>query len=292
LLSEAGVSEQSDQELVSLSRQGNKAAFSQLVLRYQPMALGLATRIVGDRDVAQELVQEAMLQAYLSLAKLHDPTRFKNWLYGIVLNLCRNDLRRRKLVWFSLETMRGDLVDAPLAIADSSLDPQLRAEQAEIHHAVLDAVDGLSPKNRSAILLFYHEQFTLQEVADRLNISVNAVKGRLHKSRHQLRLQLVQLQDPLTVSQEIPIMTTHISEPIDATTVAPESAQEYCCSFCGKERHQVDVLIAGPPTSTGVMIYICNECVTICNKIITAEIPPLTQAEVEKLMDSGPLSDA
>jgi RNA polymerase sigma-70 factor, ECF subfamily len=291
LLREAGVSEPSDRELVSLSRQGNKAAFGQLVLRYQPMALGLATRVVGNRDMAQEFVQEAMLQAYLSLANLHDPTRFKNWLYGIVLNLCRNDLRQRKLVWFSLEAMRGDLVDAPMAIADRSLDPQLVAEQAEIHHAVFDAVDELSPKNRSAILLFYHEQFTLQEVADRLNISVNAVKGRLHKSRHQLRLQLVQLQDSPTLIQEIPTMTTHISEPIGAKTAESELDRTYCCSFCGKARDQVDVLIAGPSTATGVMIYICNACVTICNKIITAEIPPLTQAEVEKLMDSGPLSD-
>jgi RNA polymerase sigma-70 factor, ECF subfamily len=285
------VSEPSDRELVSLSRQGNKAAFGQLVLRYQPMALGLATRVVGNRDMAQELVQEAMLQAYLSLANLHDPTRFKNWLYGIVLNLCRKSLRQRKLVWFSLEAMRGDLVDAPMAIADRSLDPQLVAEQAEIHHAVFDAVDELSPKNRSAILLFYHEQFTLQEVADRLNISVNAVKGRLHKSRHQLRLQLVQLQDSPTLIQEIPTMTTHISEPIGAKTAESELDRTYCCSFCGKARDQVDVLIAGPSTATGVMIYICNACVTICNKIITAEIPPLTQAEVEKLMDSGPLSD-
>jgi RNA polymerase sigma-70 factor, ECF subfamily len=258
-----------------------------LVLRYQAMALGLATRVVGDRDVAQELVQEAMLQAYLSLAKLHDPTRFKSWLYGIVLNLCRNDLRRRKLVWFSLEAMREDLGDAPLAIVDRSLDPQMVAEQAEIHHAVFDAVDELSPKNRSAILLFYHQQFTLQEVADRLNISVNAVKGRLHKSRHQLRLQLVQLQDSPTVIQEMTTMTTHISESIDSTMADAELDRAYCCSFCGKPRDQVEVLIAGPSTATGVMIYICNECVTICNKIITAEIPPLTQAEVEKLMDAG-----
>ncbi len=278
------MSEQSDQELVSRSRQGNKAAFSQLVLRYQPMVLRLATRVVGDRDVAQELVQEAMLQAYLALAKLHDPTRFKNWLYGIVLNLCRNDLRRRKLVCFSLEAMRGDLVDAPLAIADSALEPQSVAEQAEIHHAVFDAVDGLSPKNRSATLLFYHEQFTLQEVADRLDISVSAVKGRLHKSRHQLREQLSPLHDRIQPNSHPEIQT--MTNPSTATQ--PEL--DLCCSFCHKPHHQVRLVVAGPMLESR-RIYICNECVDLCNKIMNAEIPPLNQEEVEKVMDSEPLRD-
>ena len=74
-------------------------------------------------------------------------------------------------------------------------------------------------------------------------------------------------------------------------TSAPNNlASEFCCSFCGKRRDQVDILIAGSILET-VGIYICNECVDVCNKIIKAEIPPLTQTEVEKLMDSGKLSD-
>jgi len=276
------VSEQSDLELVFLSRQGNKAAFGQLVLRYQPMAQRLATRVLGNGDLAQELVQDAMLQAYVSLEKLNDPTRFKSWLYGIVLNICRNDLRRRKVICFSLEAMVGNLVDEPPPIVGSSPDPQLVAEQEELHTALLEAVDTLSPKNRSAILLFYHEQFSLQEVANRLNISVSAVKGRLHKSRHQLREQLSLLQDQIQPNslQEIKTMTINNS-------AQTKLELELCCSFCGKSQEQVNLLIAGPG------VFICNGCVDICNQIISGEIPPspLTQEEVEKLMDSGKLSD-
>lgn len=77
--------EQSDRALISLARQGNKAAFSRLVLRYQPMAKHLAKRAIGNEDLAEELVQDAMLQAYLSLEKLRDPRCFRSWLYGIVL---------------------------------------------------------------------------------------------------------------------------------------------------------------------------------------------------------------
>lgn len=143
--------EHSELELIFLSQQGNKAAFGLLVSRYQPMAQRLATRVIGNGDLAQELVQEAMLQAYLSLEKLNDPTRFKSWLYGIVLNVCRNNLRRRKVICFSLEAMIGNLEDKPLPIAGSSPDPQLVAEEEELHAALQDAVNTLSPKNRSVI---------------------------------------------------------------------------------------------------------------------------------------------
>jgi RNA polymerase sigma-70 factor, ECF subfamily len=152
------------------------------------------------------------------------------------------------------------------------------AEQEELHTTVLDAVDTLSPKNRSAILLFYHEQFSLEEVANHLNISVGAVKGRLHKSRHQLRIQL----SPIQEYQEVTTMTTN-------TSAETKPALELCCSFCHKPHDQVNLVIAGPMLET-MRIYICNECVDACNKIIRAEISPLTQEEAERLVDSGQLS--
>jgi predicted DNA-binding protein YlxM (UPF0122 family) len=180
--------------------------------------------------------------------------------------------------------MLGNFVDELRPIAGSALDPQLVAEKAELHTAVLDAVGTLSPKNRSAILLFYHEQFSLEEVASRLNISVVAVKGRLHKSRHQLREQLSSLQDQIQTNlrQEIQTMTTNTS--------APTNPELELCSFCCKPQDQVNLLIRGPILET-VHILICDECVDLCNKIISGEIPPLTQEEAEKLVDSGKLSD-
>ena len=268
------MSEQSDLELIFLARQGNKAAFGWLVLRYQPMAQRLATRVIGNEDLAQELVQDAMLQAYLSLEKLNEPTRFKSWLYGIVLNVCRNHLRRRKVICFSLETMVGNL-DELLPLVESP-NPQQVAEQKELQTALLKAIDTLSHKNRLATLLFYHEQLSLKEVANCLNISVSAVKGRLHKARYQLREQLSPLQAQFkpTSIQESKTMATNISA---------QAKSELCCSFCGKSNEQVNLLIAGPLLGE-IRIYICNDCVNICNQIISADIPRLTQEEVEKLI--------
>ncbi|VEP15856.1 conserved hypothetical protein [Hyella patelloides LEGE 07179] len=222
--------------------------------------------MIGNEDLAQELVQEAMLQAYLSLKKLRNPKRFKSWLYGIVLNVCRNDLRRRKIIPFSLETMIGDLGSEPLSIGESSPDPQQIAEQRELHTALLQAIDGLSHRNRLATLLFYQEQLSLQEVADRLNISVGAVKGRLHKARHQLRKQLLPLknQTQSTLVQEQKTMTSN---------TITYTEKELYCSFCGKDKEQVNFLIAGPIVRNA-RIYICGECVDECNKIISEATPP------------------
>ena len=137
-------------------------------------------------------------------------------------------------------------------------------------------MNTLSNKNRAATLLFYDEQLSLQEVASRLNISVSAVKGRLNKSRHQLRAQLSPAQT--TLLQETKTMSTQ--------TVMP-AKPDLCCSFCGKTNRQVDMLIAGPPTKE-IGVYICNECVDVCNQIVSGEAPPLRE-EVETLLN---LSDS
>ena len=259
------MSEQSDTELIFLAVQGNKTAFGKLVLRYQPMAKHAAKRIISNEDLAQELVQDAMLQAYLSLGKLRDPNCFKSWLYGIVLNVCRNHLRRRKVIPFSLETIIRDLGTEPLSIYGSSPDPQQIAEQQELYSQLLESLDILSDKNRQATLLFYQEQLSLREVADRLDISVGAVKGRLYKARHQLRRQLLPLQNQTqsTLFQE----QTMANNNIDRIKV------EFCCSFCKKNEKEVKVLIAGPG------VYICDECVDICNTIVSHETIRLEKKE-------------
>ncbi|MEM7554578.1 MAG: sigma-70 family RNA polymerase sigma factor [Cyanobacteria bacterium P01_A01_bin.84] len=266
------MAEQSDAELIILALQGDKTAFGQLVLRHQPMAQRIANRMIGNEDLAQELVQDAMLQAYLSLNQLRDPKCFKSWLYGIVLNVCRNNLRHRKVIPFSLEAMIGDLGTEPLLMNNDSPDPEQLAEQKELHTALLKAVHTLSHRNRVTILLFYQEQLSLQEVANRLNISVSAVKGRLHKARHQLRTKLLPQNQIQSVSlQENRTMTTNNSEQIKP---------KLCCSFCKKSSEEVGLLIAGPPVKD-VCVYICSECVDVCNQIISGEIPPLTPKETE-----------
>jgi RNA polymerase sigma factor (sigma-70 family) len=180
-----------DSELVALARSGNKDAFNQLIERYQQMVRRIALGMVAHEEIARELAQEALLQAYLSLDHLRDISRFKSWLYGIVLNVCRSYIRDQKINPYSLEAIMGGMYLDMLYYPSPVIDPEEIVEQRELHTIVLQAVQELSPKDRAATLLFYYEQLSMREIAAILGVSITAVKGRLHRAREQLREHLL-----------------------------------------------------------------------------------------------------
>ncbi len=112
-----------DSALLALARNGDKDAFGELVERYQPMAERIALRMVANPAIAQELAQEAILEAYLSLDHLRDDTRFASRLYGITFNVYRGYLRSQKMIFCSLETLVGGLfIDPALLISSGAID--------------------------------------------------------------------------------------------------------------------------------------------------------------------------
>ena len=179
-----------DAELVAKVRLGDKEAFGLLVERYQQMVGHIAKKMIADEWVARELAQEAILQAYLSLNHLQDASRFKSWLYGITLNICRSYLHDQKIDMLSLETIMGGVRSDTITNFDDTIDPQTIAEAHDLHRLVLDAIDELSSRDKEATLLFYYEQLTLQEIAALSGVSVGAIKGRLHRARKQLQERL------------------------------------------------------------------------------------------------------
>jgi len=179
--------EETDAQLVARARTDDAHAFRRLVERYQPLAFHLALRMIGQEEIAHELVQEALLQAYLSLDRLRDDARFKSWLYGIVLNLCRNQRRLHPTSELPLDE-EANLFEHPL-----SVDPQEIAEERELQQAVRSAIGILTPKNQAVAFLFYYEDLSMQEIANRLAISLSTVKNRLYKARQQIQAHLQSL---------------------------------------------------------------------------------------------------
>ena len=216
--------DRSDTDLIALARAGDKVAFGQLVERHQPMVRRIASKMVRNEHTVQEMMQEAFLQAYLSLDRLRDDDRFQSWLYGITLNVCKSYLRMQKVNLLSLESLMGGMRVYPAILFATEPDPGMVVEQRELHRLVLDAVNTLSPGNRVATLLFYFQQLTVQEIAALLGISRSAVKVRLHRSRQRLRLSLAsffpeatQAVQPLSTNEPVVIVPERISKMVKVT---------------------------------------------------------------------------
>jgi RNA polymerase sigma factor (sigma-70 family) len=184
------VAERTDRELVILSRQGDKEAFGCLIERYQLFAGRIALRMVTAQDAAQDLVQEAMLQAYLCLKDLRNEESFRSWLYGIVLNVAKSYLRDQKRRSRFNEALDDDQPESLWNSSTTSQDPQQIALERELHSLVLSAIEELPQAYREAARLYYYESLTLHEIAAITDASPGAIKVRLHRARNYLREKL------------------------------------------------------------------------------------------------------
>ena len=182
--------ERTDQELVILSRQGDNEAFGSLIERYQSLARRIAVRMVTSQDAAQDLIQEAMLQAYLSLKDLRNEESFRSWLYGIVLNVSKSYLRDQKRRSRFSEKLQDDQLESFWSSNSPSSDPQQIAIERELHGLVLSAIEELPQAHREATRLYYYESLTLHEIAAITDTSPGAIKVRLHRARNYLREKL------------------------------------------------------------------------------------------------------
>jgi RNA polymerase sigma factor (sigma-70 family) len=178
-----------DGELVRRALAGDKGAFGELAERSQGIAWRVAFRMVSDEEAAREIVQEALLEAYLSLDRLRDAGRFRSWLVGIALNLCRNHLREQRKQEETVKRIGRDALEL-LRQNTSAPDPQRVSEERELYRRVLLAVEELIPAQREAALMFYYEYLSVQEIAAISGISAGAVKVRLHRARERLRTRL------------------------------------------------------------------------------------------------------
>lgn len=193
-------------EMVRRARCGDKEAFGALAQQHLGMLIRLAAQMTSDYEIAQELAQEAILQAYLSLRQLRDNALFRSWLYGIGINICRSYLRARKAAPLSLEDLMGGMRHHGSVLFDSSLTVEEIVEVQELHQRLLDALDALTSADREAVLLFYYHDMSIREAAILLDTSPGALRVRLHKARRHLRQQLLATESANTRVMEAQIM--------------------------------------------------------------------------------------
>lgn len=178
----------SDEDLIVKVGQGDVRAFETLVVRHQKAALRAAQRFVFDRQEAEDLAQEAFLTIFRKADQYSSKASFKTWFFTILLNLCRNAVKKKKPVYF--DTPPTDVIEST-----SGEDPSSQFDRRQIQQALASAIAKLPENQRAAFILCHYENFSYAEAAKALGVSVKAVESLLVRAKRSLREDLNQYRD-------------------------------------------------------------------------------------------------
>jgi len=167
------------------AQQGNDEAFTMLVEEHQTHVYNLCYRMLGEPEAAEDAAQESFLRAYQNLQRYDRNRPFATWLLSIAAHYCIDRLRRRKLSVFSLDEENDEGVT--FEIADpASPNPEAESVKREERDRLHILLKDLDATDRAAIILRYWNDYSEIEIAESLNLTVSAVKSRLHRARRAL----------------------------------------------------------------------------------------------------------
>jgi len=181
-----------DLDLVHASKNGDVAAFEQLVKRYDGKLLRIAQSITHNREDSQDAVQEAFLKAYQHLSAFREDSKFSTWLFRITVNQSLMKLRKQRTTReASLDEdfqAEGDIL--PIEVTDWAPNPEQLYWASELRDILIKCLEELSPILRMVFVLRDIEGLTIDQTVEVLNVSETAVKARLWRARLQLRESL------------------------------------------------------------------------------------------------------
>jgi RNA polymerase sigma-70 factor, ECF subfamily len=175
-----------DAMLVRRVLDGDTAAFTALVDRHAAACTRFATRMLGNREDAEDAVQESFLRAYRSLARYEERQVFRTWLFQILVNRCRTAAVRRQ------RRQRMFLVDDN-AVASASVRPS--ADSTDLRAELRRAIDALDPEQREAFLLKHVEQLSYDEMAAATGVGISALKMRVKRACDRMQWMLREVSD-------------------------------------------------------------------------------------------------
>lgn len=173
-----------DEDLVLRAGRGDAAAARALVSSKLPRMVRLAYRMLGDRQSAEDVAQEAMLRAWKQAPNWKPgAARFDTWLHRVALNLCYDRLRKRREV----------LTDAPPEVIDTGPAPDQAWVDRDLARQVQAALSGLPDRQREAIALCHYQELSNAAAAELMEVSVDALESLLARGRRALRSALADL---------------------------------------------------------------------------------------------------
>jgi len=194
---EAQAERDADLVLVQKVQAGEVGEFDQLVVKYRERIYSVIYNMTSNREDSYDLAQDVFIKAFQSINRFQAKSSFFTWLYRIAVNTTLSHLKRNRLRRFlsfeniTEEASSSELVEA-LAAKTSTEKPTLLKE---LQHKLNEALQTLSVKHRTVLVLFEIDQLSHQEIADIMNCSVGTVRSRLHYAKKQLQAELSDLVD-------------------------------------------------------------------------------------------------
>src|SRR5687768_14015493 len=176
-----------DSQVVSSFLAGEERAFQELVDRYQTRLLNFVFRTIGDREKAEDLVQEVYIRVYRHLHRFDRSKKFSTWIYTIASNLAKNELRNRSrnpLVLFQTIKKNWQDEDRPLQFEDATSRPDDLYRKRHLRALVEDTVAKLPEHHREVFVLRELEGKSYEEIAEITDCNLGTVKSRLNRARN------------------------------------------------------------------------------------------------------------
>jgi len=180
-----------DIELIKLALEGDQQAYTEILKKYRAPLYNLLYRMVKNKMETEDLVQEAFIKAFNSLASFNDDYAFSTWLYKIAINNCIDHFRKKKLKTFPIdkpiESKDGNI---KREFPDVSYQPDKFLLSKEKDKLIDEAIQNLPEKYRTAILLRHSEDKSYEEISEIMGIPLGTVKARIFRAREMLKKQL------------------------------------------------------------------------------------------------------
>jgi RNA polymerase sigma-70 factor, ECF subfamily len=182
--------------LIAEVRAGNREAFEHFVRKYQRKITRVAYRMLRDLGEADCAAQESFLKAYENLGDFRGGSTFETWLTRICINWCKDRLKRRRLVVYFHQAPRENEEDSGPRDVTPHPDPspERRAISREIRERLRQAIDHLSPRQRSIFLLKHFEELSIPEIAEITGLDTGTVKSHLFRAAQKIRARLAEFR--------------------------------------------------------------------------------------------------
>ena len=191
-----GIAEKSDAELVDAFRNGDQAAFAEIVERYTQKVGNLSMRLTRNSEDAEEVMQDVFVTVYRKIGCFEGKSQFSSWLYRITVNTSFMKLRRRRNTpLVSFEEISPTVRESWVGTGSDQSDVNYISSRHELREALEGAISRLPDEYRAIFVLRDIDGLSNQDVGEILGLSVPAVKSRLHRSRLMLRKKLQRFFD-------------------------------------------------------------------------------------------------